>query len=101
MYTNIGGKIKLLAKVWAWLGIIASVGSAIAQLVMINRAPFNNIADQGISLMSILTAVGIVIAGTLISWVSSWALYGFGELIAKASEIAENTRKLAADAHRP
>lgn len=96
MYTNIGGKIKLLAKVWAWLGIIASVGAAIAQLVMINRAPTSGMADQGISLMSILTAVGIVIAGTLVSWVSSWALYGFGELIAKASEIAENTRKLAA-----
>lgn len=101
MYTNIGGKIKLLAKVWAWLGIIASVGSAIAQLVMINRAPTGGMANQGISLMSILTAVGIVIAGTLVSWVSSWALYGFGELIAKTGEIAENTRKLAVDAHRP
>ncbi len=94
MYTNIGGKIKLLAKVWAWLGIVASVGAAIAQLVMINRAPTIGMAGQGISLMSILTAVGIVIAGTLVSWVSSWALYGFGELIAKVSEIAENTRKL-------
>jgi hypothetical protein len=90
MYPNIGGKIKMLAKVWAWLGIIASVGLAIAQLVTINRAPYG-MADQGLSLMSILTAVGIVIAGTLISWVSSWALYGFGELIAKVSEIAENT----------
>jgi hypothetical protein len=100
MYTNIGGKIKLLAKVWAWLGIIASVGLAIAQLVMINHAPTGGMAEE-ISLMSILTAVGIVVAGTLISWVSSWALYGFGELIAKASEIAENTRKPAADAHRP
>ena len=101
MYINIGGKIKLLAKVWAWLGIIASVGAAIAQLVMINRAPTSGMADQGISLMSILTAVGIVIAGTLVSWVSSWALYGFGVLIAKTSEIAENTRVLAANAHRP
>ena len=98
MYTNIGGKIKLLAKVWAWLGIVASVGAAIAQL-MINQAPYGMV--DGISLMSILAAVGIVIAGTLISWVSSWALYGFGELISKTSEIAENTRKLAADARRP
>ena len=99
MYTNIGGKIKLLAKAWAWLGIIASAGFAIAQLVMINRAPYSA-ADQGISLMSILTAVGIVIAGTLISWVSSWALYGYGELIAKTSEIAENTARMAS-AGRP
>jgi hypothetical protein len=29
--------------------------------------------------------------GSLISWISSLALYGFGELIEKTAEIARNT----------
>ena len=34
-----------------------------------------------------------IIVGPLAAWVSSWLLYGFGELIEKTTEIAENTRK--------
>ena len=38
--------------------------------------------------------VGILVIaiGSLFSWVGSFCLYGFGELIEKTTEIAENTR---------
>jgi hypothetical protein len=80
MFDNIGGKIKTLAKIICWLGIIISV---ISGMVLI-----------GISgLVSVLT----IIAGSLTSWIGSFSLYGFGELIEKTTEIAENTRYINID----
>lgn len=80
MFTNIGDKIKSLAKVIAWIGI---AGSVISGFVMIN-------SGYGVS---IIMGIGVILGGSLISWISSWFLYGFGELIEKTTEIAWNTAK--------
>jgi Na+-transporting methylmalonyl-CoA/oxaloacetate decarboxylase gamma subunit len=76
MYNNIGAKIKVLAKVIAWVGIICSVITGIGLIIDGNY----------------LTVIGIcvILVGTLFFWISSWFMYGFGELIAKAAEIAKN-----------
>jgi hypothetical protein len=73
MFGNIGSKIKILAQVCTWVGII---GSIIGGLVLI-------------ALDTYLIIAGLLIAavGSLISWASSFVLYGFGQLI-------ENTDKL-------
>ena len=34
----------------------------------------------------------LIVAGPIGSWISSFFVYGFGELIEKTSEIAENTK---------
>jgi hypothetical protein len=83
MYTNIGGKIKILAKVTAWVGII---GSIITGLVMI----FIGASSYG---QGSLVGIGFIImlAGSLSSCVSTWFVYGFGELIDNTSAIAANT----------
>lgn len=62
MYDEVGGKIKTLAKVIAWVGIIASVV---------------------VGIVTISTGVGILvlILGPLFSWLSTLVLYGFGQLI--------------------
>ena len=75
MFDDIGGKIKTVAKVVCWVGIIMSV-------------------ITGIVLISTANTVGIltIIVGSLGSWIGSFTLYGFGELIEKTTEIAENTR---------
>ena len=78
MYDNIGNKIKILAKVTFVLGAIASVIGAVILF-------FN---DTHI-LLCIITAV----AGSLFSWISTWLLYGFGEIIDKLCDIEENTKK--------
>ena len=44
--------------------------------------------ELGMFLLSFL----ICFLGPVIAWVASWVLYGFGELIAKATDIANNTR---------
>ena len=74
MYDNIGAKIKVLAQVIAWIGI---AGSVITGFVII-------IESAGVG-------IGILIVGSLMSWISSWFMYGFGELIEKTTEIAKNT----------
>lgn len=76
MLNNIGEKIKTLAKVLCWIGIILSVSTGILSL-------FGGI-DYFLSFGFIL-----LFLGPLLSWIGSFLLYGFGELIAKTTRIAE------------
>ena len=75
-FQNIGAKIKTLAVVVTILGIAVSV---VAGLYMIN--------DDALS--------GVLVAfiGSVLSWISAFFVYGFGELIEKTTEIAKNTKK--------
>lgn len=77
MYNNISKKIKGLAIA---IFIILTVASIVTGLV------FCLIDDD-----TIIIGLIIMLAGPFLFWISSWMLYGFGELIEKATEIAENT----------
>lgn len=66
MFDNIGGKIKGLAMVVCWLGIIASVIGAIALWV---------------STEAFWPGFGVLAAGAISSWLGSLFTYGFGEII--------------------
>ena len=76
MFNNIGKKLKTLAKVLAILGII---GSVISGIVLI-------------SVSEKLIAIGLVIMilGSLVSWISSWAMYAIGDTNTKVSQIQKN-----------
>jgi len=76
MYNKIGIKIKVAAKVIAWIGII---GSTIAGIFLMSYKPF------------VITGLGVLLGGSFISWILSWFMYGYGELIEKTTEIAKNT----------
>lgn len=76
MFKNIGGKIKGLASVIAWLGIIVSVVTGVIYMAT---------AFDGVGIGFL-----ILVLGSLVSWISSWLLYGFGELIENTSKIAKN-----------
>ena len=78
MYDNIGGKIKGFAKVSFIVAAIAEVITGIALMA----------ADEDLILYGLL----VMVVGPIVAWVSSWLLYGFGELIDKASDIERNTR---------
>jgi hypothetical protein len=75
MFDNIGSKIKGLAQIVCWIGIIVSV---IFGFALMDEVGFGGIVA--------------IILGSLFSWVGSFCLYGFGELIEKTTEIAKNTR---------
>lgn len=73
MYDNIGGKIKGLTK---WVCIIGSIIMAISGIVCMGQG--EDFIPVGILLL---------ILGPVLCWISSWILYGFGELIEKISNI--------------
>lgn len=78
MYNNIGKKIKGFAKV---IAIILAIIYAIIGIALI----VSN--KEGAYIGGLL----IILIGPFIAWISSWFLYGYGELIDNTSAIRENT----------
>lgn len=73
MFDHIGNKIKNLATVICWLGIAASVIAAIAAW----------------STTGFLRGLIALVAGCLGSWIGSFFMYGFGELVENSTIIRE------------
>ena len=69
MYDNIGGKIKWLAKTYC---VILS-----AYFIFIGARMLMTSVSASVSFKGLF----LIVFGTLASWISSWALYGLGELI--------------------
>ena len=65
MFTNIGGKIKTATKVFCGLAIALSVFLALGLFASDETVP----------------GVILLIVGPLTSWLGSFVLYGFGELV--------------------
>lgn len=76
MFNNVGGKIKAVAKVTAWVGIVFCLIYGFVLLV-----PADDTAPIGLLIMTV---------GSLLSWMSSLVLYGFGELVENSAVIAGN-----------
>jgi hypothetical protein len=79
MFDNIGGKIKGLAKLVCWLGII---GSGICGIVFEGATRSNG------------GGLVIAIVGAVISWIGSFFIYGFGQLVENSDIIAEKIENL-------
>ena len=80
MFDNIGSKIKGLASAVTWAGIILSIISGIAMIA----------SSEG---LLAFPAILVIAVGSLISWLSSLTLYGFGQLIENSDIIANEYRK--------
>ncbi len=84
MFTNIGKKIKVLAMVIAWMGII---GSVIGGVVLMDEA------DEALGLL-------VMLVGALMSWIGSFFMYGFGQLIDNTDKlVAQNTPQAPPTTH--
>ena len=79
MFSNIGGKIKVLAQVQCWLGII---GSIIYGIVLISASTRMRYGGETVAL-----GVAVMIGGSFLSWICSFFGYGFGELIERVQRI--------------
>ena len=79
LYGNIGGKIKYLAFFTALLGALGSFVSGV--MLMTTDSYF------------IGYGVLLIIVGPIVAWVSSWILYGFGEIITSLQSIDGSTGK--------
>ena len=84
MFNNIGKKIKALAKVICWIQIVIYIITAIVMFIIAS--------DSYTEGLYIAIAFAFLIIGPFFAWLSSFFIYGFGELIDKACEIERNTR---------
>ncbi len=87
MFKNISGKIKTLAQTICWIGIIISV--IVGLYIFITTIIKSN--NAAIIVTGSLTGILYLIIGPILSWVGSFLMYGFGELIEKTCKIAQNT----------
>lgn len=84
MFHNIGRKIKGLAIVFAMLGMVASIVEGIQ---LIENTAYD---DNG---MWIIIGFVVIIGGSVLSWISAFILYGFGELVDNSTIIAAVLQK--------
>ena len=83
MYKNIGKKIKALAA-------ICGIGTAFLFLVLGLILVFQNSSNATTTIIGVIFAI----IGPISCWVSSFILFGYGELILQNSEINENIKLL-------
>ena len=78
MFENIGGKLKILAKLFMAVAVLGSIAAAVYLTVK--------------DMVQLWAAIALVVGVPFVCWILSALLYGFGELIEKMTEIAYNTR---------
>lgn len=87
MYSNVGKKIMGLAKVCAWICLIACV---ITWIILICNGYENRYGDYIYITEDDVYGWAALIFGVLY-FVSSWPLYGFGQLIDDVHTMREKT----------
>ena len=83
-FNNVGTKIKSFTKWYCWVSIIISWVAAVIGF-------FAGFADDDTIFITLISIVAAAVMPFII-WVSSWMMYGFGELIERAINIDRNTR---------
>lgn len=81
MFDNIGGKIQAWARFCCGLGVTLSVSGFLVLLVA---------AATLEEPIFVLFAFLVGIVGSLVSWISSFTLYGFGRLVENSDRIASS-----------
>lgn len=90
MFNNIGKKIKKIATVFCYLGIIVSWLGGVVALLRIAIIS----GDAEGAAVGLLCGAVIIGLGSLSAWLGSIGIYGFGELIDKTVATADNTEKI-------
>ncbi len=90
MFDNIGIKIKTLSVVLCIIGIFSSV--VIGIYLILNVDSTTTAVKEQINSNNVISGMLIIILGSLFSWISSFCLYGFGELIERVINIDEKLK---------
>lgn len=82
MYQNIGKKIKMLVKVCTYfLGISSIVAGIIVIVVALNSYDL---------MPALLIGIALAVIAPVLIWINSLVMYGFGELVDCAQQLAES-----------
>lgn len=88
MYSNIGKKIQKLAMVCAIIGMIASIAIGAALIQMSDGGYY-----YGTNETLLTIGIVVIVLGSVLSWVLSFVLYGFGRLVENSDIIARQYRR--------
>lgn len=93
MFNNIGHKIQVLAKVLCWIGIICWVITGLVLMAGGSSMTYrlNGEFVRANSGAGVVAGIMTIIVGVLVSWIGSFLLYGFGQLVEDTHAIRENT----------
>lgn len=92
MFNNIGRKIMGLAKLFCWLGIIASIIGGIL-IIATGLLSANSYYTSKYSIYTILCGLAVIIFGSLLAWISSFLLYGFGQLVDNSDKLVMKEKR--------
>ena len=99
MFNNIGKKIKTLAKVVCWIGIIGGIISGLSLIAVGAAGSGITVSSNGST--SFVGGMALIIAGVillvllpLLAWVSSFMLYGFGDMVDNVSELKQSNEEM-------
>ncbi len=102
MFQNIGGKIKVLAQILCWIGILLSAIIAVFCIVVsIVFLYTEDVETAPSAYILFLRGILLLILGPLFSWIGSFLLYGYGDLIANTAEIAQQIKTVPIPAAPP
>lgn len=88
MYENIGKKIKGLAGFLAAAGIILSIIIGIVQIVTaVKLSKYSSYGISTVQTATVWSGILTIILGSVASVVSTYVLYGFGQLVESAQNI--------------
>mgnify|MGYP003310986086 CR=1 FL=1 len=79
MYNNIGRKIKGLAKIIAYGGIVLCIIGGLSAFFILSDEYYT----EDIAFIGIIVAV----VGSIMCWLSGFFVYGFGELVDQTQQI--------------
>ena len=85
MFNNIGEKIKALAKVSCWVGILSYVLIGIVLIAI----------SEDLAPLAII----LIFAGSFLSWIGSFLLFGFGQLIENSDILVRQNQMLQTLVH--
>lgn len=99
MFNNIGKKIKTLAKIICWIGIIGGLAAGLALIALGAAGSGITVENNGSTafvsgLVLIIVGIVLMVVLPLLAWVSSFTLYGFGEMVESTSEIRQSNEEL-------
>ena len=95
MFDNVGRKIKGLAKISCWIGIICSFIIGIA-IVVIMKGIDDEVGNvSSVVSLGVLIAIVVIVIGSFWSWLVSLGIYGFGELVENSRIIVEDTLNIS------
>ena len=94
MFKNIGKKIKILAKVLCWIGIVMGAIAGVTMFILagVESSRRNGYYYYSSSNVGLYVGLGFtfLIVYPLLSWISTWLLYSWGETVENVQKIKES-----------